>query len=562
MGDIPMHLSYFDGTMFEAVQRIAEKYPHAIALDFMGKHTTYRQLIAQVTTCAKALKTLGIRENDTITIALPNCPQAIFLLYAANQIGAIANMVHPLSAEKEMEFYLNTSASVAVITLEQFYPKIARVRQNTTVTNIILTSIADTLSLPAKVGYTLTAGRKQEKAPKEAPVISWKAFLQLHKYCTCHYPVPRTGDDPAVILYSGGTTGKTKGVVLTNKNFNALGQQIVAANPMFRPGDKMLSAMPIFHGFGLGVCIHTMLTQGGCCVLVPRFTPKSYVRDLIKKRCSFIAGVPTLYEAILQLPNIAGKDLGCLKGVFCGGDSLSVELKKRLDQFLHDHNASVFVREGYGMTETVTACCLMPWHQSREGSIGIPLPDTYVKIVAPGTDRELPYGQIGEILVSGPTIMQEYLCCPEETSQTLRTHADMLTWAYTGDLGAMDEDGFIYFKGRTKRMIITSGYNVYPAQLENILDAHALVQMSCVIGVPDPYKTQKIKAFIKLIPEAAPTEETKQRIFDHCRKHIARYAMPYAIEFRNELPKTLIGKVDYRALEEEALNGQSPGNTP
>ncbi len=561
MGNVPMHLDYFDGTMFEAVQAIAAQYPHYVAFDFMGKRITYQELITHVDHCAKALKTLGIRENDTLTIALPNCPQAIFLLYAANQIGAIANMVHPMSAEKEIEFFLKTSASVAAVTLDRFYQKFARIRQNTKVANIILTSIADTLPQPVKIGYALTAGRNPEKVPKDAPVIWWKEFLQLSKHCFCRYRVQRKGDAPAVILYSGGTTGTSKGVVLTNQNFNALGQQVIAANPMFRPGDKMLSAMPIFHGFGLGVCIHTMLTHGGCCVLVPRFNPKSYVRNLVKKRCSFIAGVPTLYEALLQLPSMAGKDLGCLKGVFCGGDSLSADLKRRIDQFLRKQGASVSVREGYGTTETVTACCLMPCHMDKEGSVGIPFPDTYIKIVAPDTDRELPYGEEGEILLAGPTVMLKYLHHPEETAQTLRTHADGLTWVYTGDLGTMDEDGFVYFKGRAKRMIVTAGYNVYPAQLESILDAHKLVQMSCVIGVPDPYKMQKIKAFIKLIPEAAPTEETKQRIFDHCRKHIARYAMPYAIEFREDLPKTLVGKVAYRVLEEEEQRGQPPGNT-
>lgn len=560
VGNVPMHLKYFDGTMFEAVQAAAEKYPHYSALNFMGKRTSYQELVSHITHCAKALIALGIRENDTITIALPNCPQAIFILYAANQIGALVNMVHPLSSEQEIAFYLNTSASVALITLDRFYSKIARIRQNTNITALILTSIFDPLPQPVKAGYQLIAGRKQKKVPKNAPVISWKTFLQLGKNCFVNAKKPRKSDDPAVILYSGGTTGTTKGVVLTNRNFNALGQQIIAANPMFCPGDKMLSAMPIFHGFGLGVCIHTMLTQGGCCVLIPRFTPKSYARDLVKKRCNFIAGVPTLYEAMLQLSNMDGKDLSCLKGVFCGGDSLSVELKRRLDQFLHNHNASVTVREGYGTTETVTACCLMPSHIDKEGSIGLPFPDTYIKIVKPDTDCPLPYGEVGEILLSGPTVMREYLQHPEETSKTLRTHADGLTWVYTGDLGTMDADGFVYFKGRAKRMIVTSGYNVYPAQLENILDSHELVQMSCVIGIPDPYKMQKIKAFVKLIPEAFPTEETKQSILEHCRKHIAKYALPYDIEFRKDLPKTLVGKVAYRELEEEQ-NNQSPGNT-
>ena len=557
LGDVPMHLEYFEGTLFEAVAKTAETYPEYVAFDFMGKPTTYKELVKNILHCAKALRALGIRENDKLTIAMPNCPQAIYLFYAVYLVGGIANMIHPLSAPKEINFYLKESGSVAAVTLDQFYAKFQQARQGTDAGTLIITSIADALSPIPKVGYALTQGRKIEKLPKDAPVVRWKDFLHLSRSAD-DPKVARAADAPAVILYSGGITGTTKGIVLTHKNFNALGQQVIATNPMFRPRDKMLAAMPIFHGFGLGVCIHTMLTQGGRCILVPRFTPKSYARNLVKRRCNFIAGVPTLYEALLRLPNMESADLSCLKGVFSGGDSLSVELKKKFDKFLYDHKATVQVREGYGTTETVTACCLTPAHIFKEGSIGLPFPDTYIKIVQPGTDQELPYGQEGEILLAGPTVMKEYAHHPEETAQTLRRHDDGLTWVYTGDLGTMDEQGFVYFKGRAKRMIVTSGYNVYPAQLENILDAHELVQMSCVIGVPDPYKMQKVKAFVQLVPGAHSGDETKTLLLDYCREHIAKYAMPYDIEFREELPKTLVGKVAYRVLEEEELKKQTP----
>ncbi len=552
LGNVPMHLDYFDGTMFEMLESVANKYPKYIAFDFMGKSTTYEELVKQIRLCARSLKTLGIREGEHVTIAMPNCPQAIYLFYALNLVGAMANMIHPLSAEKEIEFYLQESGSVAAITLDQFYGKFANVRKNVPIRNLIIASIADALSPVMAVGYKLTEGKKFPKIPADAPVILWKDFLKLAS-CGHQYAVKRKATDPAVILYSGGTTGTTKGIVLTNRNFNALSQQVIATNPMFRPGDKMLAAMPVFHGFGLGVCIHTMLTQGGRCILVPRFTPKTYAKDLVKNRCNFVAGVPTLYEALLRLPDMEGKDLSCLKGVFSGGDSLSVELKKKLDKFLYDHHATIQVREGYGTTETVTACCLTPSHMFKEGSIGLPFPDTYIKIVEPGTDKELPYGTEGEILLAGPTVMQEYMHHPEETAQTLRQHEDGLTWVYTGDLGVMDNQGFVYFKGRAKRMIITSGYNVYPAQLENILDAHDAVQMSCVIGVPDDYKMHKVKAFVKLAAGVTPNDATKKMLLEHCRKHVAKYAMPYDIEFREDMPKTLVGKVAYRVLEEEEL---------
>ena len=554
LGDVPMHLEYFDGSMFEAVENVARKYPNAVAFDFMGKSTTYRSLVREIENCAKALKTIGVREGDKVTIAMPNCPQAIYMFYAVNLVGGIANMIHPLSAEKEIEFYLNESESVTAITLDQFYHKFERIRENTKVINIIIASVKDALSKPIRAGYMLTEGRKIAKIPEDAPVIMWKDFMRLSRSCFYKtFKVKRTGSDPAVILYSGGTTGTTKGIVLTNLNFNALAAQIVATNPMFRPGDRMLSAMPLFHGFGLGVCIHSMLASGGRCILIPRFTAKSYAKQIVKYKCNFIAGVPTLYEALLRLPSMDGANLSSLKGVFSGGDSLSIELKKKFDKFLYDHNATVQVREGYGTTETVTACCLTPTHMFKEGSIGLPFPDTYIKIVEPGTDREVPYGTEGEILLAGPTVMKEYMKHPEETAQTLRTHADGLTWVYTGDLGVMDEQGFIYFRGRAKRMIISSGYNVYPGQIENILDAHDAVQMSCVIGVPDAYKMQKVKAFVKLKDGAAATEETKQDILDYCARHVAKYAMPYDIEFRDDMPKTLVGKVAYRVLEEEEL---------
>ena len=551
MGNVPAHLEYPEGSMYDAVEAVAKAYPNNVAFDFMGKSTTYRQLIQEIQRCARALKTIGVRENDCVTIAMPNCPQATYMFYAVNLVGGICNMIHPLSAEKEIEFYLNESKSVTVITLDQFYNKFEAVRQNTGVVNIILARVKDALSKPVKAGYMLTEGRKIQKIPDDAPVIRWKDFLRLGRACFWNYKVERKASDPAVILYSGGTTGKTKGILLSNRNFNALGRQVIAANPMFRPGDKMLAAMPLFHGFGLGVCVHTMLSSGGRCILVPRFTAQSYAKLISKYRCNFIAGVPTLYEALIRIPDMKNADLSCLKGVFSGGDSLSVELKKKFDKFLYDHKATVQIREGYGTTETVTACCLTPTHISKEGSIGIPFPDTYIKIVKPDTDEELPYGEEGEILLAGPTVMQEYINHPEETARTLRTHDDGLTWVYTGDLGYMDSDGFIYFKGRAKRMIVSSGYNIYPGQIENILDAHEKVHMSCVIGVPDPYKMQAVKVFLMLKPGVEANDATKEEIMAYCRKNIAKYALPREIEFRDELPKTLVGKVAYRQLEEE-----------
>lgn len=550
MGGVPATLEYPECSMAEAVEKIAKQYPDFIAYDFMGSKTSYKKAFEDIEKCARALKALGIRENDRVTICMPNAPQTVTMFYAVNLIGAIANMIHPLSAESEILFYLNDSKSVAAITLDQFYGKFEAIRSDAKyLKTLIITSVKDALSPVMKLGYALTEGRKIAPIPENADIIMWKDMLK--NTVEGEYRVKRAGEEPAVILYSGGTTGVTKGILLSNLNFNALGAQIVATNPMFNPGDKMLAIMPMFHGFGLGVSIHSMLINGGRCILIPRFTPKTYAELLAKHQPNFIAGVPTLYEALLRIDGLEKLNLACLKGVFSGGDSLPVELKKRFDKFLKEHHATIEVREGYGTTECVTASCLTPPHMSKEGSIGIPFPDTFYKIVKPGTTDEVPYGEEGEICLAGPTVMIEYVNHPEETADTLKVHSDGLKWVHTGDLGVMDEQGFIYFRQRIKRMIVTSGYNVYPSQLENILDANEYVHMSCVIGVKDPYKMQKVKAFIVLKPGFEPSDEIREKLLEYCKKNMAKYALPYEIEFRDELPKTLVGKVAYRILEEQ-----------
>ena len=562
IGDIPFHMEYDQGTIFQAMEKAANKFPDYIAYEFMGTKVTYRKLLEQVRLCARAYKAIGVRNGDRVTLALPNCPQAVLSFYALSCIGAIANMVHPLSAQNELEFFINESESVTVVTLDQFYNKIEAIRRNTKLLNIVIASVKDELSPALRTGYMLTEGRKVARIPKDAPIIRWKRFMNYHKYWNWDYQYDTGPDDTAVILYSGGTTGRTKGIELTNLNFNALGAQIIATNPMFRPGDVMLAAMPVFHGFGLGVCIHAMLISGGTSSLVPRFTPKSYSKLITRNKCNFIAGVPTLYEALIHEPSMENADLSRLKGVYSGGDSLSIGLKKSIDNFLYDHGSPVQVREGYGATETVNACCLTPPTMFKEGSIGIPFPDTYFKIVKPGTEEEMPYGKEGEIVVAGPTAMKGYLKHPEETDETIKVHKDGLRWVYTGDLGVMDEDGFVYFKGRIKRMIVSSGYNIYPAEMENILDACDMVHMSCVIGVPDPYRMQKVKAFVVLEPGFEPNEETLEQLKSYCRKNIAKYAMPYQIEFRESLPKTVVGKVAYRQLEQEEAEKEDQERHP
>ena len=359
--------------------------------------------------------------------------------------------------------------------------------------------------------------------------------------------------DCAAVLYSGGTTGTSKGIQLSNQNFNALGLQTIAASGYSSiAGMKMLSVMPVFHGFGLGIGIHTALIGGATCILLPQFNIKTYADTLIKQKPNLIPGVPTLFEALLRAEGLKNADLSFLRGIFSGGDSLSPELKKKVDAFLKEHGCTEQIREGYGTTECVTASCLTPKDYARAGSIGVPFPDTFYKIVAVGTTDEVAAGTEGEICISGPTVMLGYMDNPAETAQTLRRHGDCRIWLHTGDLGYMDEDGFVYFRQRIKRMLITNGYNVYPSQLENIIDGHEKVLLSCVIGIKDERRGQRIKAYIVPMPGIEPNDALKAEILDYCKEHIAKYALPREVEFRTELPKTLVGKVAYRVLEEEA----------
>ena len=272
--EVPSTLNYSTLSMCGRVEEMVRQYPNYIAYEFMGKTTTYAEMWQKINACAKSLKAIGIREGDKVTICMPNAPQTLCMFYAVNMVGAIANMVHPLSAESEISFYLRDSNSVAAITLDQFYPKFESVRKTVDLPCLIVTSVADELKPLLRVGYQLTEGRKNPKVPRDPGVVLWKDFLKRGEHVEI-YRIKRKDTDPAAILYSGGTTGVTKGILLSNRNFNALAAQIVATNPFFHPGHKMLAIMPMFHGFGLGVSIHSMVANGGHCILTPRFTPQS-----------------------------------------------------------------------------------------------------------------------------------------------------------------------------------------------------------------------------------------------------------------------------------------------
>ena len=555
-GSTPASIDYPRTTMYQQVADAAKRYPGNIAYDFMGKKTTFRTFLSRIDAAAKGLYAMGLRRGDRITICMANTPQALDCFYACNRIGVIPNMIHPLSAAKEIAFYLNFSKSKAILTLDQFYNKVASITSELeNPTEILIAKVGDELPFPLSALYPHTKGGRHP-LPKTGYTL-WKQVIRSGSELP---PDEGKYDDCGAILYSGGTTGTTKGIMLSNLNFNALGLQTIAASGFSSvAGMKMLSIMPVFHGFGLGIGIHTALIGGATCILIPQFSVKVYADTLLKRRPELIPGVPTLFEALLRAEALEKADLSFLKGIFSGGDSLSPELKKKVDAFLKEHGCTEQIREGYGTTECVTASCLTPKDYARSGSIGVPFPDTFYKIVKPGTTEEQSANHEGEICLSGPTVMLGYMDAPEETKNTLRSHGDGRIWLHTGDLGHMDEDGFVYFRQRLKRMIISSGYNIYPSQLENIIDGHEKVLLSCVIGVKDPYRVQRVKAFVVPMPGVEPTEELKQEILTYCADHIAKYAMPREIEFRTELPKTLVGKVAYRVLEEEANAKEANG---
>ena len=542
-------IDYPDLTIYEMIEKTALTYPNNYAFEYYGNKITYRELLARIKKTASALLEIGVVEGDRVTICMPNTPVAIITFYAINMLGATASMIHPLSSEQEIEFYLKESNSKYILTIDLVYDKVVKAVNNTKVEKIIVSSVSDDMNRHMQAIYWFFSGRKN-KIIKNEKALFYKEFLDLGIYYKEFECCKRKLDDEAVILYSGGTTGKPKGIVLTNLNFNALAMQcLVMCNPV-KAGDSILAILPIFHGFGLGVSIHTPLYVGMKVILVPDFSPRKFGSLIKKYKPNFITGVPTLYEALLKT-KLRRNDLSSVTCVVCGGDTLNPTFKKKIDEFLSKYGSKATVRCGYGLTECTAASCLNPRNEYRDNSIGIPMPDTKYKIVKIGTFDSAKTMEDGEICISGPTVMKEYLNNPEETSKTLIKHKDGITWLHTGDIGCMDKDGFIYFKQRLKRMIVSSGYNIYPSYVEEIICKHPMVDACVVIGIPHEYKKQVAKAYVVLKKGEKGTASVKKQIKKYCEERLAKYSWPYEYEFRDSLPTTLVGKVAYKELEEE-----------
>lgn len=539
-------INYPNISIYELIEKTSNSFPNYDAYEYFGKTVSYKDFILQIKKCASAFIKLGVEKGDRITICMPNTPVAIITFYAINFVGATASMIHPLSSKNEIEFYLKESNSKYILTLDLVYDKVASVANKTSVEKIIVSSISDNMSNFKRSLYWFFSGRKN-KIQKSSKSMFYSEFIDLASDYKNLNPVSVDKNDEAVILYSGGTTGNPKGVVLTNLNFNALAMQARISCDPAKAGDSILAILPIFHGFGLGVSIHTPLYIGMKVILIPNFNSRKFGNLIKKHRPNFITGVPTLYEALLKT-KLGHNALSNLTSVISGGDILTPEFKREVDAYLKKHGSPAKIRGGYGLTECTGASCLNPRFKYRDNSIGIPFPDMKYKIVKLDTFREAKPNQDGEICISGPTVMKCYLNNEEETKNVLKKHSDGKVWLHTGDIGSMDEDGFIYFKQRLKRLIISSGYNIYPNYVENIIKKHHAVENSVVVGIPHKYKKQVVKAYIILKEQYKSSRTVKRDIKKYCEKNLVRYSWPYEYEYIDTLPTTLVGKVSYKDL--------------
>lgn len=534
---VPSHLEYPEKPLAALVEEAAAKDPGRAALIFFGRRVTHGRLLTWSDAFARSLKELGVARGDRVALILPNCPQFAVAYYGLLRLGAAAVPVNPLCTERELEFIFGDAQVKAAVVLDLFYSRAAAAcerldRQGAGAPRLITTSLADFLPLHLALLYHL-----RQKVPAE-PGLSFKQLIDGPGFGP---PAPvDVRREPAVILYTAGTTGRPKGVMLSNFALVANAMHCIAWVHV-QPEDRFLTVLPIFHGFGMSVGLNAIMIAGGTTVLLPRYRPEDVLHAIARYRVTLFAGVPTMYIGLINHPRLARYDLSSLRGCFVGAAPLPPEVKRRFEKLTGSR-----LMEGYGLTEAVTAKCCNPYRgTNKEGSIGIPFPDTIMKIVDVETgERDLPPGEAGELVLKSPDIMLGYLNLPEETSRVIRGG-----WLYTGDIARMDEDGYFYLVERKKDLIITGGFNVYPREVEDVLYEHPAVKEACVVGVPDEYRGEVVKAFVVLREGQVATAE---EIIAHCRRHLVPYKVPREVEFRSELPKSAIGKVLRRELREEA----------
>lgn len=550
-------------TMSEFIESVCASRPNERAISFLGAHITYGELEERIDACIRGLLAIGFKERDVFSFCMPNIPETVVLFYAVNRLGGVCNMIHPLAPPAIVIDSMTSTGSRYLAFPELFLSRLAsqleEKRETLSLERVVVVPMAGSGDTISRLGLWLAKGRKALKTmPQNKHWMLWKDMIK-NGISTSSVNLSEHGDPHrvSVYLHSGGTTADPKIIELSDHNFNVIAYQIVWAIGE-QPGDtaitghSMITILPLFHGFGLCIGMHSMLVNGQCCILVPQFSPDVLAAVIKKHRPTLMAGVPTLFEGILNSPAMKDVDFSCFKALFCGGDTLTPELKTRFDQFLLEHGSSCKLREGYGLTETVTVCSLSHDRTSDRNGIGFPLACMKMKIVDPVTRETLPDGETGLICVSGPTVMRGYLNDPDATANAIRKHEDGEYWVETGDIGLRNPDGFYHFISRIKRMIKVSGVPVYPSQVETLIAELPEVLQVAAIGIPHPYKMQVVKAFVS-VREGTDKELLEKKIKETIRQRLLRYAVPEEIEFIDEFPKTAIGKIDARKLEEIEL---------
>nr|WP_255807484.1 long-chain fatty acid--CoA ligase [Cohnella mopanensis] len=522
----------------------ARDFPNHEALDFLGRSYSYKELLRQCRKMANGLKALNVVKGERVAIMLPNCPQAVIAYYGGLMAGAVIVQTNPIYTERELHFQLADCGATTLITLDLLMPRVDKAKENTSIKRVIVTSLSDGLPFPKNVLYPVQR-RKEYPNLKVSYKTSegnlrWSSVLKKGK----ETPICEEVDadtELAMIQYTGGTTGQPKGVMLTHANLLANTVQVAVWCYRLEQGkEKYLAALPLFHVFGLTVLLNQAIYQAGSIVLVPRFDPRMVLKTIRRRRPTIFPGAPTMYIALLNHPEALDNDLGSVRVCFSGAAPLPRDVQEKFEQ-----KSGGRLIEGYGLTESspVTHCNPV-WGFRKAGTIGVPLPDTDVRIVGEESLDPLPLGEIGELAVKGPQIMSGYWNRPEETAAALQEG-----WLRTGDLGKMDEDGFFTIIDRKKDIILAGGYNVYPREVEEILFEHPAVKEASVLGVPDPYRGETVKAYIVLKQGWQVSEMQLNR---WCRDRLAPYKVPKQYEFRETLPLSLIGKVLRRKLKEES----------
>lgn len=544
---MPKDIEYFDGGMYDVVYESSCKWPHNIALQYFDTEITYKEMIKKINKVAAALKAIGAEKGDRISVCMPNTPEAIYMFYAINEIGAVANMIHPLSSEKEIEDYVNQAHSNIILCIDISYPKVEAIIKNTELEQVIVVSPTRSMATIVRVIYKLTKGRKNH-IKKSQNIITWDKFLlKSNKYIGNPHARVNPSDE-AAIMYSGGTTGKPKGIMLTNLNFNAqaLGAKYLVPE-LFKSEYSFMAFLPNFHAFGLGCCIHMPLYNGARSFLIPQFNPKKFKSYITKYKVSILVGVPTVFEYLTKI-KFKKDALKNVKYVVSGGDMISMSSKELINDFLKAHGSKAKIENGYGLTEASGGFIFSPPKVAEDpDAIGYPLPDNEVIIMDLKTKKPAKLGSDGEILVRGLSVMKGYVGKPKETAEAFIVVGGK-KYLRTGDIGYADDKGVIHFRSRLKRMIISNGYNIYPANIEDVTLKCKKVAACAAVGREDKLRGEKVVVFVVANPDTSE-RAIKKELNNIYKKHLAKYEIPREIRFLPELPKTKLAKVDFKALE-------------